>query len=127
MEKGVSLTLDRLKEVTGNLQASVGAVVRLRSKAHGGTVASTSPGLLVICARGVPGKTDENLCEGKMAVSHLFLNCVNGYPGWSYRSIAAIIILILLNQQTGNLIVDLLVVLLGGNEVGIGLEGAKVV
>lgn len=55
------LSLDGLQEVTGVLQTGVGTVVRLRSEAHGSTVATTSAGHLIVGTAGVPGETDEDL------------------------------------------------------------------
>lgn len=63
----------------------------LGSKSHGGTVAATGLGLLVIGAAGVP--------------------CVTNQDG----AVAAIVIVLDL-QAAGDVVVDLLVVGLGGNE-----------
>lgn len=55
------LGLDRLQEVSGSLETSVGAVVGLRGESHGGTVATSGTSLLVIGATCVPCQTDEDL------------------------------------------------------------------
>lgn len=62
-------TLNRLQEVSGVLEASVGAVVRLRGESHGGTVAATGASLLVIGTAGVPGKTNEDLQTARESVA----------------------------------------------------------
>ena len=54
-------TFDWLKEVPRNSKPSIVTVLRLGSKSHRGTIASSSPGILVICATGMPRQTNENL------------------------------------------------------------------
>lgn len=54
-------TLDRLKEVPSHLETSVGAVLRLGSESHGGTVAASSASLLVVCTTSVPCQPNKNL------------------------------------------------------------------
>lgn len=85
------LTLDRLEEVTSSNQTSVGTVSALGSESHSGTVATTGLGLLVVGAAAVPCETHQ------------------------HGAIAAIIIILDL-QTAGDVVVDLLVVGLGGNE-----------
>lgn len=100
------LSLDGLEEIASGDQTGVGAVVTLGSEPHGGTVAATSAGHGIVCARGVPGKTDQD------------------------GAVAAVIVLIVFNQSLGNGVVDLLVVGLGGGEDGVlevGRAGAGVV
>lgn len=97
------LTLDRLEEVTSSNQTGVGTVSALGSKSHGGTVAATGLGLLVIGAAAVPCETHQ------------------------HGAIAAIVIVLDL-QAAGNVVVDLLVVGLGGNEAagrGRGTRGEE--
>ena len=62
-ERADRRTLDRLQEVSGVLETSVGAVIRLGGESHGSTIAATGASLLVIGTTGVPGETDENLEE----------------------------------------------------------------
>ena len=83
------LTLDGLEEVTGNVEAGVGAVGGLGREPHGSTVAATGLRLGVIGAAGVPGKAEED------------------------GSIAAILVLVVLLDELGDGVVHLLVVLLG--------------
>lgn len=85
------LTLDRLEEVTSSNQTSVGTVSALRGKSHSGTVAATGLGLLIVGTAAVPCETHQD------------------------GAIAAIIIVVDL-QAAGNVVVDLLVVGLGGDE-----------
>lgn len=61
-------------------------MIGLRSKAHGGAVAAARAGSLVIGAAGVPGETQE------------------------YGPEAAVVVVILLFEEAGDLVVDLLVV-----------------
>lgn len=83
------------------LETSISTVVGLGSESHGGAVAATSASLLVIGARSVPGETDED------------------------GAVATIIVVVLLLQTAGNLVVDLLVVGLGGLK-GLDRGGAGV-
>lgn len=68
------------------LETSVGTVIRLGSEAHGGTVAATSAGLLIVGAGSVPRETNED------------------------GTVAAVIVVVLLLQAGSNGVVDLLVV-----------------
>lgn len=86
------LTLHRLKEITGMVETSIGAVGTLGGKSHGSAIAATGAGDLIVCAASVPGKADQD------------------------GAVAAIIVIFLLLETTGDLVVDLLVVLLGGVE-----------
>ncbi len=81
-------TLDRLKEVAGGHQTRVCTVVTLWGKSHSSTVRSTSLGLLVVSSGAMPCQSKQN---------------------WS---VGSIIIIILLLQSCGNIVVNLLVVLL---------------
>lgn len=90
------LTLDRLEEVTSSNQTSVGTVVALGSESHGSTVTATSLGLLVVGTAAVPCKTDQD------------------------GAVAAIIIIGV--ETLGDVVVDLLVIGLGGNK---GLGGGR--
>lgn len=92
-------TLDRLKELPGHVQTGVGTVRSLGSESHGGAVATTRASLLVVGTARVPRKSNKD------------------------RAIAAIVVIGLLSQKSRNLVVDLLVVLLGGNEGAAGLGG----
>lgn len=63
------LGLDGLQEVACVLETGIGAVARLGSESHCGTVATTSVGLLVVGTTSVPGETDENLRITKCTLS----------------------------------------------------------
>lgn len=84
------------------LQTSVGTVVALGSEAHSSTIATTSLGLLVVGAAGVPRKTDED------------------------GAIAAVVVVVLLLEAAGDLVVHLLVVFLGGvQDLGGSVRGLE--
>lgn len=87
------LTLDRLEEVTSSNQTGVGTVVALGSESHGSTVTATSLGLLVVGTAAVPCKADQD------------------------GAVAAIIIVGV--EALGDVVVDLLVIGLGGDK-GLG-------
>jgi hypothetical protein len=94
------LTLDRLEEITSSNQTSVGTVSALGSKSHSSAVAATGLGHLVVGAAAVPCETHQD------------------------RAVAAIIIILDL-QATGDIVVDLLVVGLGGDEAAGSSRGTR--
>ncbi|KAI7968196.1 hypothetical protein EIK77_010366 [Talaromyces pinophilus] len=104
------LTVDGFEEVTGKLQPSIGAVVRLGSESHGSSVAATGAGLLVVGAASVPCQSNEDLNESQQTLK------TQRYGEIAYRSVATIIVVILLNQKTSDLVVNLLVIFLGRHE-----------
>lgn len=55
------LTVNGLEEVTGELQTSIGTVIRLGGESHGSSVAATSASLLVVGTASVPGQSNEDL------------------------------------------------------------------
>lgn len=55
------LGLDGLEEITGVVEAGIGAVVGFRGESHSRTVAASSAGFLVICTTCVPGESHQNL------------------------------------------------------------------
>lgn len=95
--------LDGLEEVAGGLQTGVGAMVALGSEAHGGAVGTAGAGQLVVGAGGVP-------CETKQD-----------------RAVAAVIVVVVLLEQLGDVVVGLLVVLEAGDEgrPGLALEAEQ--
>jgi hypothetical protein len=54
------LLLDGVEEVAGSVKAGIGTVITLRGESHGSTVATTSLGLGIIGATGVPCKTNKD-------------------------------------------------------------------
>ena len=99
----LQLTLHGLEKVTGSNKTGVGAVVALRSEAHGGTVAATSAGSLIEGTAGVPREAEED------------------------RSEAAIVVVVLLLEARGDLVVNALEVLLGRvDNLGGGSRGGTV-
>lgn len=66
--------MDGLEEVTGNLQPSIGAVVRLGSESHGSSVAATSAGLLVVGTASVPCQSNEDLNESQQTLKNLAMS-----------------------------------------------------
>lgn len=116
------LGLDGLQEVSGVLETSVGAVVGLGGKSHGGTVASTSASLLVVGTACVPCQTDKNLSNNKCQLPMYSMAQGHQMVGVTYGSIAAIVIVGLVGETVSNGIVHLLVVLLGGDKV-LGADG----
>ena len=81
------LTLHWLEEVSGVLQTSIGTVITFWSKPHSRTVAATGSCSCIVGTAAVPRESDQD---------------------WT---IAAIVVLITLDQEVGDLVVDLLVVL----------------
>jgi hypothetical protein len=55
------LSLDGLEEVAGGLETGVGAVIGLRGESHGGAVAASGAGLLIIGTTCVPCETNQDL------------------------------------------------------------------
>lgn len=104
--------MDGLEEVTSKLQTSIRAMVRLGSESHGSAVAATSASLLVVGTASVPCQSNEDLKEQQLVQARSIQQPREG----PYRSVAAIIVVILLNQKTSNLVINLLVVFLGRNE-----------
>mmetsp|Transcript_77684 Transcript_77684/g.168016 ORF Transcript_77684/g.168016 Transcript_77684/m.168016 type:complete len:202 (-) Transcript_77684:103-708(-) len=71
------LLLDRLEEIPGTLEASIGTPFTLRGESHMGSIASTSSVGGGVCAGGMPSKTHESGGHAS-AIPTLLEFCVNG-------------------------------------------------
>ena len=105
--EGGWVTFDGFEEVAGCFQAGVGAVIAFGGEAHGGAVGAAGVGLLVVAEVAgwlwiLGGK------GGTRDLRSAAMPCQSD----NHRTVAAVIVIIFLLQQLGNLIVHFLVVLL---------------